>query len=205
MLLCALQPRGYNRAMLHKLFLTALLLLPAGCVFGGPPKGLALSTGAHPDHPVLVQSLTINGAELNRMESLKLSGWSGPKGAGHALLSMPVDAGDRSRLHLTAQWTDLAGNIGYSGQITAKMSDLTVVKLSDRTGEVIVLFGPDGYLELATAAPPDASGQYNGRIIATVCATAGPGLPADHWIWENGRYQGLDPVPAQAPDMGCRR
>ncbi len=192
--------------MLRKFFLTVLLLLPAGCLFGAPPETLGLSTGAHPDHPVLVQSLMINGTELNRMESMVYSGWSGPKGDGHALLSMPVDAADQSRLQVTAEWIDLAGNVGYSGQITAKMSDLTVVKLSRRTGEVIVLFGPDGYLELATSAPPDTvSGQYDGRIIATTCGTAGPGLPSDYWIWENGRYLGLGNVPAQAPDMGCGR
>lgn len=178
-------------------------MLPAACLSGGAPEGLALSTGAHPDHPVLVQSLLINGSETNRMETLSTGAWSDPKGEGMALLSMPVDPSDADRLHITAQWTDLVGNIGYSGQITASMDDLTITTTARRTGEIIILFGPDGYLELSTSAPADATGQYNGRIIATTCATAGPGLAQDHWIWENARYLDLRPDPAQAPATGC--
>jgi hypothetical protein len=168
-----------------------VVLLVAAYMFGQPPRGLALSTGAHPDHPVLVESLVLNGAELNRMENLLASGWANPKGAGHALLSMPIDSGDRRGLTLTARWTDLSTNIGYSGQIIARMSELTTTTASRRIGDVIVLFGPDGYLELATSAPPDETGQYNGRIITTTCGTAAGGLPASHWIWDNGRYLNL--------------
>jgi|GEM_PF-1875217 len=172
-------------------------------LFGRPPQGLALSTGAHPDHPVLVESLLLNGAELNRMEDLLASGWTDPKGQGMALLSMPVNSHDPRGLTLTARWTDLSTNIGYAGQITTRMSELTTTTASRRTGDVIVLFGPNGYLELATSAPPDATGQYNGRIIATTCGDAGRGFPASHWIWDNGRYLRLrDQIgQAGAPDV----
>jgi len=188
--------------MFRRLFISGYFLLLAACNFTGPPPGLALSTGAHPAHPVLLRSLTINGAELNRMERVLAGAWADPKGENTSLLSMPVDPDDSGRLHLTARWTDLTGNIGYSGQITAAMSDLTVQNLSRRTGDVIVLFGPDGYLELSTSASPDANGQHNGRIITTTCAALGAGLPQDHWIWQDLRDSPLGHG-GPAPDMGC--
>lgn len=163
-------------------------LVLGAVVFNRPPQGLALSTGAHADHPVLLHSLTINGTELNPTERFVAGGWADPKGTNHALLSMPVDDADRAGLTLTARWTDLTENVGYTGQIVTRMSDLTIVTTSRRTGEVIVLFGPDGYLELATSTDPDVVGWFNGRIIATACTQAGGGLPDTHWIWENGLY-----------------
>lgn len=151
-------------------------------MFTGVPPELLLSTGAHPSHPVLLQSLTINGVELNRMERIADGAWSDPKGESDASLSMPIDRKNRTNLLVTARWIDLVDNMSYSGEIHAHMSDLTVQNLSRRTGTIIVLFGPDGYLELSTSDVPDATGQYNGRIIATTCATAGEGLSTDHWV-----------------------
>ena len=188
--------------MFRRLFIAVCFLLPAACIFAGPPPGLALSTGAHPTHPIMLQSLTINGVELNRMEMILAGAWADPKGENTSLLSMPIDPDDSGRLHLTARWIDLTGNIGYSGQMTAAMSDLTVQNLSRRTGDVIVLFGPDGYLELSTSAPPDANGQYNGRIITTTCAVPGAGLPQDNWVWQRLRDYPLG-YGGPAPDMGC--
>lgn len=154
---------------------------------------------------MLIQSLTINGVDFNRMETLCGSGWSDPKGQSNALLTMPHDSENRGRFYLTAQWTELKSNVGYTGVIEARMSDLSVQQLSRPFGDVIVLFGPDGYLELSTSAPPDETGQYNGRIIATTCATSGPGLPHDHWVWENSRAQSMLEDETPVPDMGCSR
>ena len=184
-------PSPFKRRIMIRLATTGALLavlLVVAILFGRPPQGLALSTGAHSDHPVLLESLTLNGAELNRMEGIVAGAWADPKGGRHALLSMPIDSSNRTGLTLTARWTDLTDNIGYTGQIVARMSDLTMTTTSGRTGEVIVLIGPDGYLELATSAQPDARGHYNGRIIATTCGEAGPGLPALHWVWDNQRF-----------------
>lgn len=189
--------------MLKKVIVAFCAFLPAACFFGGPPAGLALMTGAHPANPVLVHSLKINGTELGRMEALLAWAWENPKGGNHALLSMPLDPDDRTRLHVSAHWTELSSNSGYTGQITARMDDLTVRKLSRRTGDVIVLFGPGGYLELSTSAPPDASGQYNGRIIATTCASPEPGLPQDHWVWQDAEYLRLKDDPSPLPRTEC--
>ena len=189
--------------MLKKLLTALCCLLPAACLFTGPPEGLALSTGSHPSHPVLLQSLTINGVELNRIERVVDGAWADPKGENTALVSMPLDPDNKDMLQMNAEWTDLIGNVGYIGQITASMSDLTVQNLSRRTGDVIVLFGPNGYLELSTSAEPDANGQHNGRIVAIACATAGPGLPQDHWIWQDLRDQPPRGDTDPAPDMGC--
>lgn len=192
-----------SEMMIKRIVIAFCSFLPTACIFGGPPAGLSLSTGAHPANPVLVHSLTINGVELNRMDSIVAAAWANPKGGGTALLSMPTDPDDKSRLHVAAHWTELSGNKGYTGRITARMSDLTVQKLSRRTGDVIVLFGPDGYLELSTSAPPDANGQYNGRIIATTCASAGPGLPQDHWVWQDAQYLRLKDDPSPLPRTEC--
>lgn len=189
--------------MFRKLLIFICAFLPAACVFNGPPKGLLLETGSHPSTPVLVQEILINGASVQRGEALQASGWADPKGSTASSLSMPIDAADKSRLHLSAQWVDLGQNTTFRGAIAARMSDLDVLTGGTPTGRVIVLFGPDGYLELATSAPPDATGQYNGRIIATTCAEAGPGLAADHRIWQDARYLRLKDDPTPAPDMGC--
>lgn len=191
--------------MIKRIIFSLFAVLPAACFFVGPLSGLALSTGAHPANPVLVHSLTINGVELNRTDSIVAAAWANPKGGGTALLSMPTDPGDRSRLHVTARWTELSGNTSYAGQIAARMSDLTVRNLSRRTGDVIVLFGPDGYLELSSSAPPDSSGQYNGRIVSTACARSGPGLPADHWVWSDAQYLSLMEQEVPAPGPVCDR
>mgnify|MGYP001773784769 CR=1 FL=1 len=100
---------------------------------------------------------------------------------------------------LSARWTDLRENVGYRGQIEVPLSELAVRELSRPTADVIVLFGPDGYLELSTSAEPDAAGQYNGRVVATACADPGPGLAAGHWAWSEAR---LDRN-AEALRTGC--
>ena len=41
-----------------------LLLLAAACLPDRAPSGLALMTGAHPDSPVLLQSLRINTVDI---------------------------------------------------------------------------------------------------------------------------------------------
>lgn len=190
--------------MFRKLLIALCSFLPAACFFGGPPSGLALQTGAHPSTPVLVQVLAINGRNLQNMEDVVTGGWANPKGDGMALLSMPLDENDKSRLHIAARWVDLGQNVTYTAEILAQMSDLTVERKARPTGHVIVLFGPGGYLELATSAPPDASGQYNGRIIATTCGTRDTdALPDDHWVWQDERFIQVKDDPTPAPNTGC--
>jgi hypothetical protein len=69
---------------------------------------------------------------------------------------------------------------------------------------VIVLFGPGGYLELSTSAQPDVTGQYNGRIVATTCASqTDAGLEPDHWAWQDEKYTIVRDDPTPAPETGC--
>jgi len=171
-----------------------LLLLAAACLPDRAPSGLALMTvrssckasGSTP-------SISAGGERLVR------SGWADPKGGSAALLSLPENTGSPAVFWLSARWTDLRENVGYRGQIEVPLSELAVRELSRPTADVIVLFGPDGYLELSTSAEPDAAGQYNGRVVATACADPGPGLAAGHWAWSEAR---LDRN-AEALRTGC--
>ncbi len=173
----------------------------SACLFEREPERMVVQFGAHTSTPVFVSELVINGTvDAVLQDKLHGAGWADPKGGSNYDLEWPKSETDGT-LVVEAIWTDLDNDTGWRGQLQAKTAELSLRDGIGRRASIILIFGPNGYFELATQAPPDATGQYNGKIVATSCAAQDNSviIPDDHWLWNTSWLDSLryrnDPEP----------